>query len=187
MAADQLPDRSDGRGPDGRDPDARRPLTDAMTWGERQHMWMKVYKGERDRFSGEVDRLRAGNEELRKRYAAVRRAYGLEAQERGRLAAENEALKERADESERALRQFQAGLTDALRVHNVPAMPSWPEAIHWLARKDRAEVERLRQVIMLARGRLEAIPMSPRLLIVLDGLDTSLDAAAASDEQEATG
>lgn len=43
----------------------------------------------------DLDRLRAGNEDLRKRYAAVRRAYGLEAQERGRLAAENEHQRER--------------------------------------------------------------------------------------------
>lgn len=54
--------------------------------------------------------------------------------ERDRLLAENEALKAERDENEHALRKFQAGLTDALRVHNVPAMPSWSEAIHWLPR-----------------------------------------------------
>jgi hypothetical protein len=48
---------------------------------------------------------------------------------------------ERAEEAERALRVFQSGLTDALRVHNVPPMPSWPEAIHWLARNGRSSSE----------------------------------------------
>src|SRR5690349_1155820 len=40
----------------------------------------------------------------------------------------------RAEEAERDLRLFQAGLTDVLRAYNVPAMPSWSEAIHWLAK-----------------------------------------------------
>jgi hypothetical protein len=43
---------------------------------------------------------------------------------------------ERAEKAERDLRSFQAGLTDVLRVYNVPAMPSWADAIHWLARKE---------------------------------------------------
>jgi hypothetical protein len=40
----------------------------------------------------ERDRLRAENKTLTERYAAVRRAYGIEAQERGRLETENVVL-----------------------------------------------------------------------------------------------
>lgn len=40
----------------------------------------------------------------------------------------------RAEKAERELREFQEGLTKALNAHGVPAMPSWPEAIDYLAR-----------------------------------------------------
>ena len=41
-----------------RDPDARRPLTDAMTWGERQRLWRRVAEKERARFKEERDEAR---------------------------------------------------------------------------------------------------------------------------------
>jgi hypothetical protein len=73
---------------DERDPDARRPLTDAMTWGETQRMWARVYKKERDRFEAERDtfaralRLAVASPELREAY--VTQAKDALARERGR-------------------------------------------------------------------------------------------------------
>lgn len=40
---------------------------------------------------------------------------------------------ERAEQAERELRGFVDGLTEALNDHGVPAMPSWGDAIDWLA------------------------------------------------------
>lgn len=55
-------------------------------------------------------------------------------EERDSLRQQHQGAVARADAAEGELRQFQAGLTDALRAHNVPAMPRWADAIHWLAR-----------------------------------------------------
>lgn len=40
----------------------------------------------------------------------------------------------RAEQAESDLRTLQSGLTDVLRVYNVPPMSSWAEALHWLAK-----------------------------------------------------
>lgn len=56
------------------------------------------------------------------------------AEERDHYRQQLEGAVDRAEKAERALRVFQAGLTDALRAHNVPATPTWADAIHWLAR-----------------------------------------------------
>jgi hypothetical protein len=57
--------------------------------------------------------------------AAVDHANWVE-QENDRLRAENERLQEEH-------REFVDGLTGALNAHGVPAMPSWREAIDYLA------------------------------------------------------
>jgi hypothetical protein len=53
-------------------------------------------------------------------------AYDTAVAERDRLRAENEQLKVEH-------REFVDGLTEALNAHGVPAMPSWRDAIDWLA------------------------------------------------------